>query len=623
MAMVYRLSVSAVAAVVVAEVAAGGSGNCPTGPYCLSNHSAVVHSGTISSTSECCDLCTKNFKCVAWTAWTDPKGELLCNQFGGDKAALQNASGGTGCTAGLSGVKPKRPNFIFVFPDTLRAESFAGYGSLPESLNVTPRLREFAKTGTRFEQAHVMHTQCSPSRCTMLTGRYMHVLGHRTQTHLIEDYEVNYFRVLKEMGYHIEFIGKNDAFSPASFNLSISHWENVLGYPSGGNAYDYNESGYFSFLSTGANVSGTDANVSNDLKAHMLGVDFLQNAPPEPFVLFVPTRGAHPPYGAPREWHDRYSVEQLKAAGVQLRPRNIPGMPTYMSATDGIPKFRNLTALTGDELMKIQAVYLGMISYTDYIFGQLLDGLAAAPDGLADRTAVFFSSDHGDFGGDYGLVEKWPGSMADVLTRVPLYARIPGGAAGHVATAPVQTADILETMLDLSFANVTQAEWVRFGQSLAPALRGGDGDPSRFVYSEGGFYFENEQMMEAGECLGSCPYGLYCPRGQEEAQPNGSPRAVMVRNGTAKLVHRPTGVSELYDLVQDPRETKNLFDSPEAAALRTDLLQHLVDWMVLTGDVTPGWIDSRGGPKYPYDLPPGDPWSHVTDFLAINGVTEH
>ena len=68
---------------------------------------------------------------------------------------------------------------------------------------------------------------------------------------------------------------------------------------------------------------------------------------------------------------------------------------------------------------------------------------------MADRTAIFFSSDHGDFGGDYGLVEKWPGSMADVLTRVPLYARIPGGAVGHVTNAPVQTADVLETMLDL------------------------------------------------------------------------------------------------------------------------------------------------------------------------------
>ena len=54
----------------------------------------------------------------------------------------------------------------------------------------------------RFEQAHTLHTQCSPSRCAMLTGRYMHVNGHRTQIHLIQSYETNYFRTLKENGIH-------------------------------------------------------------------------------------------------------------------------------------------------------------------------------------------------------------------------------------------------------------------------------------------------------------------------------------------------------------------------------------------------------------------------------------
>ena len=57
-------------------------------------------------------------------------------------------------------------------------------------------------------------------------------------------------------------------------------------------------------------------------------------------------------------------------------------------------------------------------------------------------------------------------------------------------------------------------------------------------------------MIEANECLSGGEKAMYYPRGLEESQPNGSPRAVMVRNVTAKLVYRPTGVSELYDLVQ-------------------------------------------------------------------------
>eukprot|EP00039_Didymoeca_costata_P024404 m.10206 g.10206 ORF g.10206 m.10206 type:complete len:545 (+) comp4220_c0_seq2:22-1656(+) len=527
------------------------------------------------------------------------------------------------------GAMSKPMNFIFVFPDTLRAESHSGYADANHLLpkNVTPNLERFAKTGTRFEQAHVMHTQCSPSRCTMMTGRYMHVLGHRTQTHLIQDYEQNYFRSLKEGGYHVQFFGKNDAFSANAFNLSVTEWQSLIGYSSGKPIVPFPQAGYFSFLSQG---STNPPESGGDYEGMMAGIDFITNKPPEPFFLFIPSRGAHPPYGGPLGFHNKFTVADVKASGWVPRDRNIEGMPTYMRNDIGIPHYRNLTSLDDDFFYQIQAVYLGMVSYTDWLFGKMLDALETADGGtLKDRTALFFSSDHGDFGGDYGLVEKWPGSMADVLTRVPLYARIPGGTPGHVSKAPVQTADILETMLDL--ANLTQNNtWIRFGESLKTQLMGGEGDMGRFVYSEGGFYFENEQMIEANECLSACPAGMYCPRGQEEASKNGSPRAAMIRNLTAKLVHRPTGMSELYDLAADPRETNNLWNNPKSQNLQVEMVQKLLDWMVLTSDVTPVSLDSRGPPKYPFPIPPGDPWAKpgtmqpqedVMDYYSVNGIT--
>eukprot|EP01060_Flectonema_neradi_P012608 TRINITY_DN19385_c0_g1_i2.p1 TRINITY_DN19385_c0_g1~~TRINITY_DN19385_c0_g1_i2.p1 ORF type:complete len:533 (+),score=79.03 TRINITY_DN19385_c0_g1_i2:70-1668(+) len=506
-------------------------------------------------------------------------------------------------------------NFVFSFPDTLRAESYNSYGlKVP---GVSPNLDAFAAEGTRFAQAHVMHTQCSPSRCTMLTGRYMHISGHRTQTHLVQDYEQNYFRILKDHGYYVKWYGKNDALSAESFNLSVSEWKGSIGYPSGSNAFSYPEAGYFSFLSTGSSVPGNSTQCA-DYDGVVDAVNWMKNSPPEPFLIFLPSRGAHPPYGAPSGWHTKFSPEDVKKY-VSLRPRNIPGMPVYMGYENGIPHWRNLSTLSDDTFYKIQSVYLGMIAYTDWIFGELLKGIEES--GLKDRTAVFFSSDHGDFGGDYGLVEKWPGSLADVLTHVPLVARIPGGVAGHVSLAPVQTADILETMLDL--AGITDP-FVRFATSFKNiVMNGTEGDMSRFVYSEGGFHFQNAIDIESGECTKKCPTGLYCPRGKEEAQPgnNGSPRATMIRNNTAKLVYRPTGVSELYDLLNDPRETKNVYLSPDYASLRNELTVSLMDWLVLTSDVTPVKQDSRGPPKYPYPIGP-DPWSAIspTDYLTINGV---
>lgn len=123
----------------------------------------------------------------------------------------------------------------------------------------------------------------------------MHVLGHRTQTHLVQDYENNYLRTLKDAGYHIQYAGKNDAFSATAFNLSVSNWSQTIGYPSGSNAFKPGEAGFFSFLSQGSNSSGADPSKCADYKGVVDALEWLNNDPPEPFVLFLPSRGAHPP----------------------------------------------------------------------------------------------------------------------------------------------------------------------------------------------------------------------------------------------------------------------------------------------------------------------------------------
>ena len=220
--------------------------------------------------------------------------------------------------------------------------------------------------------------------------------------------------------------------------------------------------------------------------------------------------------------------------------------------------------------------------------------------GRADDTAVFFSSDHGDFAGDFHLVEKWPGGADDVLTRVPLLARVPGGARGGVAKFPVQLFG-----LDVA-GDGSGAFGVNFARDLSPQLLGdgAEGDLARFVYSEGGFSTANELFPGGSDHVDEDdPTGMYWPRAQEEmsAGGTGSPRWVMRRNLTAKVVHRPrTGDSELYDLAADPRELTNLWGAPAHAALQAELLAGLLDWYVETADVTPTHADPRGVPAYPY-----------------------
>jgi hypothetical protein len=186
-------------------------------------------------------------------------------------------------------------------------------------------------------------------------NRYMHVLGHRTQTHLVQDYEMNYYRAMKEAGYYTAMYGKNDAFAPNGQNLSLSYWEGDIGYNSGSQVVPYPQAGAFSFLNSGSNQSGADPAASADYRGTLRALQFMENSPPEPFSLFLTSRGAHPPYGAPREWHNKFSVADVKAAGWVPRGRSIVGMPNYMQDTNGIPHYRNLSSLPNEFFYKIQA----------------------------------------------------------------------------------------------------------------------------------------------------------------------------------------------------------------------------------------------------------------------------
>mmetsp|Transcript_25521 Transcript_25521/g.31368 ORF Transcript_25521/g.31368 Transcript_25521/m.31368 type:complete len:157 (-) Transcript_25521:838-1308(-) len=82
-------------------------------------------------------------------------------------------------------------------------------------------------------------------------------------------------------------------------------------------------------------------------------------------------------------------------------------------------------------------------------------------------------------------------------------------------------------------------------------------------------------------------------------QGNGSPRFVMLRNLTHKLVYRPKGISELYDLKSDPKELNNLYNDPNKDILKAEMKKRMLNWLVETGDVPVLRQDRRGPPKYP------------------------
>jgi len=472
-------------------------------------------------------------------------------------------------------------NFIFFMPDELRAESVACYG---HPLAQTPNLDALARQGTRFDQCHVQNTVCSPSRCSLMTGWYPHVSGHRTLWHLLRPHEPNLLRYLKQAGYDVRWYGKNDLLAAECFADSVTEARSSGGWKAfGPPRYPPEDPRFFSFWCepyTAPLEEHTDyANV-------MAGIEFLRSKPKGPFALYLPLLFPHPLYSAPEPWHSQVDPATIPA----LRPVNLPRKPAYYRL---IRETRHLELLSEDDFRRINAIYLGMTGFIDYLLGMLLDALAES--GLEDDTAVFFFSDHGDWAGDYGLVEKWPNAMEDILTRVPLIARIPGGAAGHVVNEPMELLDLFATVLGLAGV---EAKHTHFSRDLAPQLHGAAGDPQRAVFAEGGYARHEPHCFEGDarrDVFARSTTNIYYPKGYvQQAYPDSVGRATMLRTSDAKLVYRPSGDSELYDLKSDPLELDNLYGLPAHARLQAQLEQRLLHWLVETSDVVPFNEDPRG-----------------------------
>ncbi|NJN82178.1 MAG: sulfatase-like hydrolase/transferase [Caldilineaceae bacterium] len=475
-------------------------------------------------------------------------------------------------------------NFIIFMPDELRAESVGSYG---HPLAPTPNMDALAAQGVRFDQCHVQHSVCTPSRCSMMTGWYPHVRGHRTLWHLLRPDEPNLLRTLKQAGYQVMWFGKNDLLATASLADSVTVAERRGQRMFGQNPFTRDDPRYYSFLYDAYDgplaEHGDYANVQ-------AAIDFLRSKPPEPFVLYLPLTFPHCPYSAPQPWHDLIDPDDLPP----LRPADLRNRPDHHAL---IRQYRRLDRMSEDEqsvlLRKIQAVYLGMTGFVDHLLGQLLNELDAA--GLADSTTVTVTSDHGDYAGDYGLVEKWPSACEEIITRVPLIVRTPDGAAGHVVAEPVELFDVMATTLEQAGV---EARHSHFARSYVRQLHGESGDPTRAAFTEGGYARHEPHCFEGKpdrDQFARDAGNIYFPKGvQQQEHPDSVGRVVAVRTVSHTYIHRPHGQCELYDRALDPRELQNVYGASDYTAIQRKLEQRILDWLVETSDVTPFDIDPRG-----------------------------
>ncbi|WP_041558296.1 sulfatase-like hydrolase/transferase [Novosphingobium sp. PP1Y] len=482
-----------------------------------------------------------------------------------------------------------RPNLILFMTDECRADALSSYGN---PVCKTPNFDLLARQGTRFADCHVQYPVCGASRCSLLTGLPVANTGHRSLYYFIRPDEPNMLRYLKESGYDTYLIGKNDALAEASFPLSLTNW---LDFPWRGGG------GHTRFDLDAPNTMLVDAKPdprqTNDYKLLQSAIQILERRQQDrPFCIFLAIGSPHPPYFAPQGFADMYKPDDLP----DLAPPGLSKKPIFHEV---VRKGYHLDEVGDAVFRQVRATYYGQVSYADWLLGQLMEALERT--GRSRDTVLVASSDHGDYAGDYGMVEKWPGGLESCLTRVPLVIRMPGGAEGHVVPEMTELYDIMPTFLDLGAVRPKQAI---FARSLLPQLGGAKGDPERAAYTESGYDTFEPQAFEPRM---KGPPNIYTAKHEIQNDfPQTVTRAAAITTPAYKLVSRPNGQSELYDRKKDPAELVNLIDDRRYARTREALTHKLLDRYISTTGVPPVERDSR-------EVPPDPPMPQFDNAASV------
>lgn len=241
-----------------------------------------------------------------------------------------------------------------------------------------------------------------------------------------------------------------------------------------------------------------------------------------------------------------------------------------------------------DEMWReVTAVYYGMISRVDWQFGRVMNKTKELS--LWDKTVTFFFTDHGEFLGDFGMIEKWPSSLTNTLTQDPFIVGGAGLPENAVFSEMAEMVDLVPTVLQLATINTTYAQ---YGKSLVNALhalgRGEAVSHKNFSFSEGGFLVDEEPLIEQSPF----PYDLKTALEHNDTEIVG--KAIAARDKEWTYVYRLYEPDELYSRRgDDPHEAFNLAAHPDYQTVRVRMREVIFKWIIESADVLPWYNDAR------------------------------
>lgn len=465
----------------------------------------------------------------------------------------------------------------------------------------TPNLDRLSREGTLFERAYCPNPTCTPTRASIITGKYPSQHGAWSLgTKLPEDEPTVGDRFQSE-AYDVSLIGK------AHFQqlISTEEYPSLESYPCmqdlnfwkhfQGPFYGFNHieiarnhvdephvGQHYALWMEEQGLSDWRKHFQNTFKTFDFTEGGEVNPPQEyrwslpeayhyntwiadrtharmekaqqentPFFLWASFFDPHPPYLAPEPWDTMYDPDAVTVPEVTPgeHDRNPPHFGLTQEENPDFSPWKGEQINHGfhshrrdrEALAKDIAVYYGMTSLLDKYVGKILNSLDAL--GLAENTLVVFTSDHGHFYGQHGLTAKGPFHYEDVI-RVPFLVRLPGKVpAGKRSSALQSLVDLPQTFLEAC------------GMEEPPGMAG-----------------VSQWKTWTGDVAAARDHITVENRHQEEA----IHVKTYVDSRYKITVYYNRTYGELFDLEADPGETHNLWDDPGSQDLKARLMMQLI-----------------------------------------------
>jgi len=481
-------------------------------------------------------------------------------------------------------------NILLITSDQHRGDCYGFEGRRVK----TPHLDMLARDGTRFASCITPNIVCQPSRASIVTGLLPRTHGVRDNgiDLPVEAGEKGFAGSLAKAGYHTGLIGKAHLSTHHTFaktgrpecqysQADFEHWNGpYMGFehaelmveghnywlptqPPGGlhhSRWHYGDGLgeernrlYQADLGPDTHApqtfySGLPVAWHNSTWVGDRTIEYLRAHRDRPFFLWASFADPHHPFDCPEPWSRLHDPEDVdlpfhRSTDYERRPwwhrASMESTPDGDAAVRALRQnFSRMPTQPDGALRHIIANYFGMISLIDHQVGRIRKALHEY--GLDENTLVIFTSDHGDWLGDHGLMLKGPMAYEGVL-RVGLVCAGPGVRAGQVVHEPVSTLDLAPTFMDYGKASSLGP---LHGKSLRPLLAG-EPQTRDFAYSE---------------------WDVAASRCGVELQL----RTVRTRDWKLTL-ELGSGAGELYCLKDDPHEMDNLFGDAGVAAVQREL----------------------------------------------------